>query len=571
MQGRSWRIHDVPIWLKLVATLWLLIALTWGAALGWAYRVQRETAIAQARDFAVSVHQLTLAGLTSMMIAGAADKRGIYLDQIEHSNNIRSLKAVRSEAVVRQFGRGTVSELPTDPLEIAAISQGIPMYEVRRAGGVEFMKAAVPALASRDHLGLNCLGCHAVAEGTVLGAVSMEISLEKVNLAVAGFAQQVAFAAFALSLPLMLLIYAAVTRLVTRPLRGMAAGLDEIAGGQVDLAHRLPVRGRDEVGIASAAFNRVMDKARALLETERLAGEVFSHSLEAIVICDRDGTIRRVNEAFTRATGYSAAEALGRNPRMLKSGRQGPDFYRTFWEALTTRGEWQGEIWNRRKNGEIYAEWLTISAVRDERGETEYYIGLFSDITERKLQEERIQHQAYHDSLTGLPNRELFRDRLEQVLAGARRRRGRFAAVMFLDLDRFKEVNDNLGHDVGDELLKQTAERLRSCVRGADTVARMGGDEFTVLLSEVADGGDVEVVAAKVLGAMRKPFALAGRELAVTVSIGASLYPLHGRDAASLMKCADLAMYRVKARGRAGFALYDATMAPAEGAKGATR
>lgn len=562
MAGRVSRINDVPIWLKLVVTLWLLIVLTWAAALAWAYRVQRDTAIAQAKDFAVSVHQLTLAGLTSMMIAGSADKRGIFLDQIEHSNNIRALKAVRSEAVVRQFGMGTVSELPADPLEIAAIGRGVPMFEIRRAAGVEFMKAAVPALASRDYLGLDCLGCHAVSEGTVLGAVSMEVSLDKVNQAVTGFARRMAFAAFALSLPLMLLIYAAVTRLVTRPLGEMARGLNEIADGHVELAHRLPERGRDEVGVAGGAFNRVMDKAHALIETERLAGEVFSHSLEAIVICDREGTILRVNEAFTRTTGYGAAEVIGRNPRILKSGRQGPDFYRTFWEALTTRGEWQGEIWNRRKNGEIYAEWLTISAVRGTDGAVEYYIALFSDITERKHQEERMHHQAYHDSLTGLPNRELFRDRLEQVLAGARRHRGQLAAVLFLDLDRFKEVNDTLGHHVGDELLKQTAQRLRACVRSADTVARMGGDEFTVLLSEVGDGADVELVAAKILETMRRPFRLGEHELNVTVSIGGGLYPLHGTDSASLMKCADLAMYRVKARGRAGFALYDATMAP---------
>jgi diguanylate cyclase (GGDEF)-like protein/PAS domain S-box-containing protein len=557
------RFGSIPIWLKLVTTIWLLVVLAWGAALAWAYQVHREATLAQARDVALTVHQLTLAGLTAMMIAGSADKRAVFLDQIEHSNNIRGLRVVRGEPVVRQFGMGSVGELPSDPLEMEAMNAGTPRFQTRRAGGVEIMKVAMPAIASRDYLGKNCLNCHAVKEGTVLGAVTMEISLENMNRAVGDFARQVGLAAFALSLPLMLLIYATVSRLVTRPLRDMARGLNEIADGHVDLAHRLPERGRDEVGIAAGAFNRVMDKAHALLESERLAGEVFSHSLEAIVICDREGTIRRVNEAFTRTTGYSPEEAVGRNPRILKSGRQGPDFYKTFWEALTTRGEWQGEIWNRRKNGEIYAEWLTISAVRGETGVVEYYIGLFSDITDRKLQEERIQHQAYHDSLTGLPNRELFRDRLDQVLAAARRHPGRLAAVMFLDLDRFKEINDTLGHDVGDELLKETAQRLRACVRAADTVARMGGDEFTVLLSEVADGADVEVVAAKILGAMRKPFLLADRELAVTVSIGASLYPLHGADTASLMKCADLAMYRVKARGRAGFALYDATMAAA--------
>jgi len=550
-------LHHVPIWLRVVVSVWLIILVAWSATVIWASRVQRETAIEQALDFAASVHQLTLAGLTGMMITGTIDQRAVFLDQIRQSSNIRGLRVVRGDAVTAQFGPGKASEIPSDPLELRAIRSGQPMHETRDTGSDEIVKVAMPAVAQSEYLGKNCLQCHLVPEGTVLGAVTMEIALEKVSHEIRHFAERISLAAIGFSIPLLFLVYVSVSRLVTGPLRRMGDGLNRIAEGEIDFNLRLDVKGADEVAAASAAFNRVMERVDQLLTSERLAAEVFGHSIEAIVICDGSGTIRKVNEAFTRTTGYTEAEVVGRNPRILQSGRHDRDFYRAFWQALIQNGEWQGEIWNRRKDGEIYAEWLKISAVRSQTGETQYFIGLFSDITERKRQEELIQYQAFHDALTGLPNRTLFRDRLAQAIAAAHRHHGQLVGLMFLDLDRFKEINDNLGHQVGDEVLQETARRLRGCVRGVDTVARMGGDEFTVLLPEVSDVSSTEIVATKIMVAMRKPFRIAGRELAVTTSIGISLHPQHGTDVPSLMAHADMAMYHVKARGRAGYAVFD--------------
>lgn len=288
----------------------------------------------------------------------------------------------------------------------------------------------------------------------------------------------------------------------------------------------------------------------------RLAAEVFENSLDGIIITNGEGKILTVNRVFSEVTGYSREEVLGRDPSLLQSGKHDSEFYKDFWHSLATTGQWQGEIWNRRKNGEIYAEWMNLSSVKNEDGETLHYISVFSDITERKRTEDKIIHQAYHDALTNLPNRVLFKDRLEQALAFAHRIQHQNVAVLFMDLDRFKFINDTLGHDAGDQLLREVATRLHNCVRTSDTVARLGGDEFTILLPEVDHADEAILVASKVLEAMKHPFILAEQEIFVTVSIGISIYPNDGENVGTLMKNADAAMYHVKGQGRAGFHLY---------------
>ncbi|MBZ0104507.1 MAG: EAL domain-containing protein [Sulfuricella denitrificans] len=288
----------------------------------------------------------------------------------------------------------------------------------------------------------------------------------------------------------------------------------------------------------------------------RLAAEVFENSLDGIIITNGEGKILTVNRVFSEVTGYSRDEVLGRDPSLLQSGKHDSDFYMDFWHSLATTGQWQGEIWNRRKNGEIYAEWMNVSSVKSEDGDTLHYISVFSDITERKRSEDKIIHQAYHDALTNLPNRVLFKDRLEQALAFAQRLHHQNVAVLFMDLDRFKFINDTLGHDAGDHLLQEVAKRLRKCVRATDTVARLGGDEFTILLPEVDHADEAILVASKVLESMKHPFILSEQEIFVTVSIGISIYPNDGENVGTLMKNADTAMYHVKGQGRAGFHLY---------------
>jgi len=286
---------------------------------------------------------------------------------------------------------------------------------------------------------------------------------------------------------------------------------------------------------------------------------VFESTIEGIMITDTRGIIRVVNPAFTAITGYEANEVIGQTAKVLHSGRQDKQFYEDMWQSLLTTGYWQGEIWNRHKNGEVYPELMAITEIVDSSGKAVQYVALFNDITEQKKNEERIAYQAYHDALTGLPNRLLFHDRLDMALAHAKRN-GRKLAVMFLDMDRFKNVNDSLGHSTGDLLLKRVAERLTQSIRKADTVARLGGDEFTVLLSQLAGVNSAAEVAEKILDVFKKPLDIDGHGLIITASIGISVFPDDARQAESLMKNADTAMYRAKDCGRNNYQFYSPAM-----------
>ena len=279
------------------------------------------------------------------------------------------------------------------------------------------------------------------------------------------------------------------------------------------------------------------------------AWQVIQAMQDGVVITDPNGTIRAVNRAFCAVTGYARLEVIGKNPRMLHSGKHGRSFYKLMWSSIRRKGVWQGEIWNRRKNGSIYPEWLTVSAIKNPWGHTRCYLGVFRDITSPKLDEERLRQLAQYDPLTGLPNRRLLNERLAR--AAARRLPGRRLAVLFLDLDHFKDINDRLGHAAGDLLLQAVAGRLRGCVRGTDTVARWAGDEFAVLLNPVSGRGDAERVAGKILRVLRRPFTLNGRRARTTASIG--LCMLEGKPTpGQLLSRADKAMYAVKNHGRNG-------------------
>jgi diguanylate cyclase (GGDEF)-like protein/PAS domain S-box-containing protein len=296
-------------------------------------------------------------------------------------------------------------------------------------------------------------------------------------------------------------------------------------------------------------------KNRAL----QLAAMVFESSAEGIMITNRDNEIVSTNRALGEITGYSAEELLGKNPRLFASGRHDHTFFREMWKTLLEIGHWQGEIWNRRKNGEVFPQFLTISVERDEQGETAHYIGLVTDISQRKYDEERIERLAYYDPLTDLPNRVLLQDRLARVLAVAQREQ-HSAAILMLDLDRFKNINESLGHSVGDSVLQAVAERLRSCVREADTVARLGGDEYLVVMGELDSAQDAAIVARKILDAFIPPVTVGDKELGITLSIGIGVFPNDGEDEQTLMKNADSAVYSAKQAGRNTYQFYTRDM-----------
>ncbi|HJV03506.1 MAG TPA: EAL domain-containing protein [Burkholderiaceae bacterium] len=294
-------------------------------------------------------------------------------------------------------------------------------------------------------------------------------------------------------------------------------------------------------------------------EKLRLSATVLEHIADGVMVVDADGKIVAVNPAFTQITGYSEQEALGKDRTLTRSGRHDDAFYQSLWTELVTTGFWRGEIWNLRKSGELYLEWLTVSAVRDNRGQTTHYVGVFSDITQVKESQEKLDHLAHHDPLTALPNRLLFNDRLQHALQRATRDNEQLA-LLFIDLDRFKNVNDTLGHHIGDELLKQVAKALQEKLREGDTLARLGGDEFIVLLEDVDGQYSASLVAEKLVAMFEQPFMVAGHELFVTCSVGISLFPTDATDLNMLIRNADVAMYQAKARGRNGYSFYAPSM-----------
>ena len=300
--------------------------------------------------------------------------------------------------------------------------------------------------------------------------------------------------------------------------------------------------------ILQARVRNILLKKRAESQSQ-LAAHVFEQSGEAMMISSHDNILLEVNPAFTRLTGYSAEEVRGKDPKFLALGSNNKDSMHAMWQALQRQGMWRGEVWNRRKDGSAFPALLSISAMRNRRGEADFYIASLVDISQQKATEEEIRHLAHHDSLTGLPNRLHLGIHLEQALALARRS-SQGVALMFIDLDRFKIINDTLGHDVGDDLLVEVANRLRGSVRESDLVARLGGDEFVIVLHNAGTRQAVQPVAEKILLRLGQPYAIGQHTLHSSPSIGISLYPHDGAEIDALMKNADCAMYQAKAQGR---------------------
>ena len=302
--------------------------------------------------------------------------------------------------------------------------------------------------------------------------------------------------------------------------------------------------------MARKEFSEARDRSR--VEELNLYRQILEASSDGIIVADANGGIVRANSAFCSMTGYEQEELLGKNPRILKSGYHDVSFYRSIWDSVRKTGTWAGEIWNRRKNGGAYPSWLTLEAVKDEDGGTSAYIGVSTDLTSLHDAEERLKHATFYDPLTGLPNRALFRDRLAQAISRAKRE-GLRSALLFVDLDRFKNVNESLGYKAGDEFLLEAVRRIGSLIREADTVCRLGGDEFGVILEEVSRSEDAAETAGAIVQSMATGFPLGPSEVFVGASVGISLFPFDGMDVATLEKKAEAAMYEAKEGGRGQF------------------
>ena len=346
------------------------------------------------------------------------------------------------------------------------------------------------------------------------------------------------------------------SRRFTQPLNTLTSLIDQYRQGEIPQFDKINIKkGGLELRALSHAFENMIHERIEFESGLQRAAIVFDNTLEGIFITDKNSIIMSTNQAFSNITGYRKEDVIGKTPRIMKSDYHDQKFYDDFWASIKEKGAWQGEIWNRRKDGGIFPSWQTVTAVKDNQDNISHFVSVFSDITEKKMTEEHIQHLAHHDALTNLPNRLLFNERLGQAIKHAGRNK-KIVALLFLDLDRFKNINDSLGHPAGDDILQKISQRLLEQVRGEDTVARLGGDEFTILLDSLDCDQDAILVAQKVLDAFAAPFPIRGHQLSLTVSIGIGLYPQDGTNVDTLLRNADAAMYRAKEQGKNNYQFY---------------
>jgi diguanylate cyclase (GGDEF)-like protein/PAS domain S-box-containing protein len=309
----------------------------------------------------------------------------------------------------------------------------------------------------------------------------------------------------------------------------------------------------------SAASTRRNNSQNEYSFDPHLAAEILSNINDGVMVTDSDLKILEVNSVFTKITGYTRNEAIGQTPDLLSSGRHESTFYYQMWDLLQRTGHWQGEIWNKRKCGNVYPEWLSITRIERQNNNKPWYIAIFSDLSNQEKASNHIHYLAYYDHLTGLPNRTLFTDRLKLALSQAQRT-GNHVGLFFLDIDRFKSINDSLGHTAGDALLTTIGRRLSDSMREYDTVSRLGGDEFTVVVSEIHNLSQIEIITNKIMDIFKEPIKVNNQELFVTTSVGISIYPQHGTSSEALLKNADIAMYKAKERGKNTYTIYDKSM-----------
>lgn len=467
-------------------------------------------------------------------------REGIALTMINPAYMTRQIAEIARQADGIQLHLTSLKPIRPANVPDAWEAAALRRFEAGLAEVIELIPGAPPAHRYMAPLRVteSCLQCHqgqGYVPGQVRGGISVTMpAAELLQIRDAG---RIRSAAVHL---LMSGVAAALLQLLVARTRGHVLALENLAGEQ----ERVIVERTQALSRANAALEHQ-------LADRELAAAVFDNAAEAIIVTDEDGKFIDVNPAFSQMSGYAAAEVLGQPASLLRSGRHAPEFYAGMWQSTCREGRWQGEVWNRRKNGEIFVVWLSISRV-EHAGRPVRCVATLTDITRSKQLEEELRHRAYHDPLTDLPNRALFADRL-RVAMSLGQRHGRGLALCFIDLDHFKAVNDRFGHAAGDDLLVETARRLRLSVRAADTVARLGGDEFAAILTEVGSRTEVEEIAARIVADLARPFELQAGTAHISCSIGIALFPEHGTDAETLQRNADAALYDVKDSTRNAF------------------
>ena len=535
----------------------------------WVMNLFNEGILDEAKRRAEISADGVINGMNMLMVTGMIsnpENRRLFIKKMGASENVSELRVIRAKQVQDQYGPGLPEERIKDDMDRRAIESKQPQFMLNEDRGMLTLRAVVPFIVSTHFRGTNCLSCHKVQAGSVNGAASITIDLTN-ELGNIKHTKNMLMIGHIL---LQILLFFSINWLIQRFMRPIVKLQSTMESMQLSgsMEQFVPVEleegNQDEIGKLSRAFNQMSEALANSERSMRLAASIYQSNADAIVVTDENNLIVDVNPAFTAITGYTLNEVVGKNPRIMQSGKHDKEFYQHMWQTILNEGYWQGEIWDKRKNGEVYTKFAHISVLRRSDGSVYRHVAQFSDITEKKQKDELIFWQANYDSLTGLPNRRLLNDRLVHALATNKRSED-CGALMFLDLDKFKTLNDTLGHDYGDMLLVEVAKRIKSCVREVDTVARIGGDEFVVLLenlgSETKEATQIAAhIAENIRACLSTPYQLRDRTYHSSPSIGVSLIYGNHESSDDLIKHADMAMYQAKESGRNAVRFFDPQM-----------
>ncbi len=526
----------------------------------WVMDLVNEGVLNEAERRAEIAADGVINGMNMLMVTGMIsnpENRRLFIKKMGASENISELRIIRSKQVQDQFGPGLPEEQVKDDMDRLAIGLKKPQFKLNEDRGIFTVRAVVPFIVNADYRGTNCLTCHKVEAGSVNGAASLTIDLTNEfsdikhtkNLLILGH------------ILLQIVLFFSINWLIRRFLRPLVKlqSTMELMERRGSMEQFVPVElepgSQDEIGKLGMAFNKMAEALSDAEKSKKLSAAIYQTYADAIVVTDENNLIVDVNPAFTRITGFTQSDVIGRNPRIMQSGKQDLEFYRNMWQAILNEGYWQGEIWDKHKNGEICAKLARITAIRRSDGSVYRHIAQFTDVTEKKQKDEQFFWQANYDLLTGLPNRRLLNDRLEHALA-AHKSSEDCGALMYLDLDKLKAINESMGPGYGDMLLIEVAHRISSCVRKVDTVARIGSDEFVVLVEDIDFSGTKDAakiaadIAENIRASLSAPYQLKDKTHQGSCSIGVSLICGNNASADELIKQAEMAMHRAKESGR---------------------
>jgi diguanylate cyclase (GGDEF)-like protein/PAS domain S-box-containing protein len=562
-----WQSLSIGIKLNIPIQIMLVAALTF--AQFWIMGHIKEDILNGAERRAMVSADGIINGMNMLMVTGMIsnpENRRLFIKKMGASENVKELRIVRAKQVQDQFGPGLPEEQAKDDLDRRAIMSKQPQFQLKEDPNSPTLRTVVPFIVSTNFRGTNCLNCHHVEVGSVNGAASIILDMTEEYSAIKRIRLMLLLGQTLLQILLFFSIHLLIRKFMSPmvKLQSTMGAMQRRGSMEQFVPIELDKGGLDEIGKLTVAFNHM---AEALSESEKsmkLSSSIYQTNADAIMVTDENNLIVDINPAFTKITGYTLDEVAGKDPKIMKSGRHDKEFYRQMWQAILNEGEWHGELWDRRKNGEIFVKSANINVLYRSDGSVYRYVEQFSDITEKKQKDELIYRQANYDQLTSLPNRRLLMDRLQQALASSARR-GREGALLFIDLDNFKNLNDTLGHDIGDILLQQVTQRLETSIREGDTVARLGGDEFVVMLLDLSEqpieaAAQVEAVGEKILAALSQSYQLGTHTYRCTASIGVTLFSGNQLATDELMKQADIAMYQAKKAGRNALRFFDQQM-----------